>query len=59
MNINFELAKYSYKLIVTIMACFLSEERMAKASKFWRESEQVKKIKTPQKVKPIKKNKSP
>lgn len=39
MNINFGLAKYSYKLIVTIMACILSEKTMSKAAKFLRESE--------------------
>ena len=59
MNINFGLAKYSYKLIVTIMACLIPEERMARASKFLRESEQTQKPKTPQRKEPIKKNNSP
>ena len=59
MEIHFGLAKYSYKLIVTIMACILSEERMERASKFLRESEQEPKPKPPRKRKVIKKNNSP
>jgi hypothetical protein len=56
---NFEFGKYTYRILVVIMACILKEERMARASKFLRESEQVQKPKPPQRKKPIKKNNSP
>jgi len=58
MNINLGLAKYAYRLVVTIMACCLSEERMGRASKFLRESEQSDTPKRSNKRKPVKKNNS-
>jgi hypothetical protein len=56
---NFEFGKYTYRIIVVILACILKEERMARASKFLRESESGNKPKSLPKRKPIKKNKSP
>ena len=58
MNMNFEFGKYTYKIIVVILACILKEERMARASKFLRESKTGNKTKNPPKRKPPNQNNS-
>lgn len=56
MNINFGLAKYTYKLVIVLLALLLPVKTMAKATKALRDSEAGNKPKSPPKRKPPTKN---
>lgn len=58
MNINIGLAKYTYKLVILILALLLPEKVMAKATKALREAEGAEKPKPPPRRKAVKKNNS-